>query len=117
MKKNDNTNYNIGGQIWVQKDGANFMGPGRIALLEYLSNGYSLSQTASILNMEYDIALKNIKAINKIAKEPLVITCNSDNYEITEYGQNIIKIYKQLKEEHSLFLEKLNETFKLKMKT
>ena len=111
MQNNDTIKYKIGGQLWVQKEGENFMGPGRIALLEQLSKGFSLKQTASTLNMEYDIALKNIKAINKTSNEPLVIEQENGKYKVTKHGVNIINIYKKLKEEHSLFLEKLNKTF------
>lgn len=90
--------YNIGGQIWVQKDGGNFMGPGRIKLLEKLIVNSNLKIAAQEANIDYDIALKNIKAINKIANEPLAIKQADENsYEITLYGKKIIDSYNKLK--------------------
>jgi molybdate transport system regulatory protein len=109
MEKNDKIDYKIGGQIWVQKDGKNFMGPGRISLLEFLSQGKSLNETAQLLNMSLETALSNINSINKIAKEPLLEITNSEYYHVTDYGIEIINTYKKLKEEHESFLEKLNK--------
>ncbi len=110
MKKN-NIEYKIGGQIWVQKNGENFLGPGRVALLEHLSNGLNLNETALLLNMEHDTAYKNIKSINKISEEPLIKELDNGTYEVTKYGIDIINVYKKLKEEHKIFLEKLNKQF------
>jgi len=115
MQKQENTDYRIGGQIWVQKKGDNFMGPGRVALLEKLSDGCSVSQAADSLGMDYTTAIKNIKAINEIAEQPLVINHNDEYFEVTKYGDEIIKLYSQLKEEHTVFLEKLNRTFEEKL--
>ncbi|RXK00373.1 hypothetical protein CRU98_04235 [Arcobacter sp. CECT 8986] len=104
--------YNIGGQIWVQKDGGNFMGPGRIKLLEKLIINSNLKIAAQEANIEYEIALKNINAINKIANEPLAIKqSNEDTYEITAYGKKIIESYNKLKKEHEKFLLEINKTF------
>ncbi|RXJ88131.1 winged helix-turn-helix domain-containing protein [Arcobacter sp. CECT 8985] len=104
--------YNIGGQIWVQKDKGNFMGPGRIKLLEKLIINSNLKIAAQDADIEYDIALKNIKAINKIANEPLAIEQeNQGTYIITEYGKKIIKSYNKLKKEHEELLIKINKTF------
>jgi len=115
MQKQENTDYRIGGQIWVQKKGENFMGPGRIALLEKLSEGYSITEAADVLGMDNTTAIKNIKAINEVAEQPLVINHNDEYFEVTKYGDEIIKLYSQLKEEHTVFLEKLNRTFEEKL--
>jgi molybdate transport system regulatory protein len=111
MEKKNKIDYKIGGQIWVQKDGKNFMGPGRVSLLEFLSQGKSLEETAQLLNMNVEIALNNINSINKIAKEPLLETTNNENYYVTDYGVEIINTYKKLKQQHETFLEKLNREF------
>ncbi|AXX92094.1 hypothetical protein CPU12_00665 [Malaciobacter molluscorum LMG 25693] len=104
--------YNIGGQIWVQKDGGNFMGPGRIKLLEKLIVNSNLKIAAQEANIDYDIALKNIKAINKIANEPLAIKQADENsYEITLYGKKIIDSYNKLKKEHEKLLLDINKRF------
>ncbi|WP_373072140.1 winged helix-turn-helix domain-containing protein [Sulfurimonas sp.] len=115
MQKQENTEYKIGGQIWVQKNAENFMGPGRVALLEKLSEGCSISRAAESLGMDYTTAVKNIIAINKVADKPLVINHNDEHFEVTRYGNEIIKVYLQLKEEHTVFLEKLNKTFEEKL--
>lgn len=105
--------YNIGGQIWVQKDGGNFMGPGRINLLEKLIDNSNLKVAAKEANINYDIALKNIISINKIANKPLAIEDKEDKniYTITNYGKKIIQTYKTLKKEHDEFLKVINEKF------
>lgn len=113
MENENKIDYKIGGQIWVQKDGQNFMGPGRVALLENLAKGLSLEETASNLNMSIDIAQKNIKAINEISKKPLVLKDKNGKYEVTKSGKNIIEIYNKLKEEHNKFLIELNNNFHL----
>ncbi len=104
-------NYNIGGQIWVQKNGGNFMGPGRINLLEKLIENPRLALACKEANMDYEIALKNLEAINKIAKEPLTTISDNEIYEVTKFGKKIIEIYKKLKEEHDLQLQELNRKF------
>ncbi len=103
--------YNIGGQIWVQKNGGNFMGPGRINLLENLIKNSQLILASKEANMDYEVALKNLESINKIAQEPLTIIKKNDIHEVTEFGKKIIKIYKKLKEEHDLQLKELNRKF------
>ncbi|AXH09509.1 hypothetical protein CP960_01565 [Malaciobacter halophilus] len=109
--------YNIGGQIWVQKDGGNFMGPGRINLLEKLIENNNLKVAAKKANIEYEVALKNIVSINKIANEPLAIkdSSNEQLYTITSYGKKIIQTYKELKKEHEQFLEQINIKFEKKL--
>lgn len=105
--------YNIGGQIWVQKDSGNFMGPGRINLLEKLIENNNLKVAAKEANIDYDIALKNIISINKIANKPLAIQ-NKENeniYTITNYGKKIIHSYRTLKKEHDEFLKVINKKF------
>ncbi|AXH14839.1 hypothetical protein [Malaciobacter mytili] len=104
-------NYNIGGQIWVQKNGGNFMGPGRINLLEKLIENPRLTLACKEANMDYEVALKNLESINKIAQEPLTTISDNETYEVTQFGKKIIKIYKKLKEEHDIQLQELNKRF------
>ena len=112
MKNNDNEfEYKIGGQIWVQKDGANFMGPGRAVLLEHLANGHTIYEAAELMEMEREVAVKNIEAINKIAKEPLTKTAAKECCEVTEYGKKIISMYKELRKKHNNILKELNCQF------
>ena len=115
MKNSENTNYKIGGQIWVQKDGENFMGPGRITMLEQLAEGYTLEEVALKMNMKLETAKNNINAINKAANEPLTLTKDKKHYEVTSYGIDIISKYKELKEEHNKMLEELNKKFSINL--
>lgn len=103
--------YNIGGQIWVQKNGENFMGPGRISLLENLIKFGKLQEACIASNMSLEVAKKNIEAVNNIAKEPLVIKNETEDYKVTLYGEKIIETYKELKTKHNQMLEDLNREF------
>jgi len=115
MNNNEETNYKIGGQIWVQKDGDNFMGPGRIAMLENLAEGYTLEEVAKKMNMKLETAKNNIDAINKTAQRPLTKTRDKNHYEVTRYGIDIISKYKELKKEHDKMLEELNKKFSINL--
>ncbi|QFR50315.1 hypothetical protein FJR48_11500 [Sulfurimonas lithotrophica] len=115
MNNNEDINYKIGGQIWVQKDGENFMGPGRITILELLAEGYTLEEVAIKMKMKLETAINNINAINKTAKRPLTLTKDKNHYEVTSYGIDIISKYKELKEEHDKMLEELNKKFSINL--
>ena len=63
---------NIDGRLWISKSEQNFLGKGRIELLEQIHLTGSISAAAKAMKMSYKAAWDAIDAINKLSDAPLV---------------------------------------------
>ncbi|MCD8490904.1 MAG: hypothetical protein LRY51_02860 [Geovibrio sp.] len=61
--------YTYGDRVWIDKDGKNFLGLGKIHFLELIKQHGSMSKAASILNMSYSKAWGIVDSMNTLAKK------------------------------------------------
>ncbi len=74
------------------------VGPGKIALLEHIGRGGSLSQAARDLNMSYRRAWQLLASLNTSFREPAVRTQKGGRggggAELTDFGRELIAAYR-----------------------
>jgi molybdate transport system regulatory protein len=74
------------------------VGPGKIALLEQIGRGGSLSQAARNLNMSYRRAWQLLESLNTTFREPVVLTQKGGRggggAVLTPFGQALIASYR-----------------------
>jgi molybdate transport system regulatory protein len=74
------------------------VGPGKIALLEQIGRGGSLSQAARDLRMSYRRAWQLLDSVNTIFREPVVLTQKGGRggggATLTPFGRALIESYR-----------------------
>ncbi|MCX6277233.1 MAG: LysR family transcriptional regulator [Bacteroidetes bacterium] len=60
------------GRIWLETEGENFIGTGRVELLEKIGELGSLRKAAIAMGMSYRKAYYAIKSVNRLSSSPLV---------------------------------------------
>lgn len=86
----------------VLPDGSR-LGPGKIALLEYIDAEGSLGRAAKRMNMSYRHAWLYMHQINEAFSDLAVLTPEGGHggrpAQLSEFGRNLIKQYRELEEE------------------
>lgn len=86
--------YKIKSRIWIEIDGAIFLGEGRVQLLKAIKKTGSLSKAAKFLGMSYNKAWNLVDAVNKKAEQPVVIKNTGGKggggTSITPHGEELI---------------------------
>lgn len=99
----------IQGRIWIKEKGKNFLGYGKIELLERIAKNGSISKAAKEMRMSYKAAWDCVDAMNKLSQEPLVLTIkggkNGGGAQITQKGQEMIEVFHQMREIHEQLLK------------
>jgi molybdate transport system regulatory protein len=76
------------------------LGPGKIALLEYIGSTGSLSQAARELGMSYRRAWLLLDDVNRMFAEPAATTSvggsGGGGAQLTDLGKAIIKVYREI---------------------
>ena len=68
----DKSGWKLRLRLWVYRDGAKVLGPGRIELLGYIERHGSISAAAKQMHMSYRRAWTLVRDMNECAGEPLV---------------------------------------------
>ncbi len=93
--------YKIKSKLWIEVNGKILLGEGRIQLLKAVQETGSLSAAAKSLSMSYKKAWKLMDAVNKGAKQPLLITstggAGGGGAELTPYGKQLITVFEEIK--------------------
>lgn len=104
------------GRLWVTKDNQNFLGRGRISLLEHIQKTGSIHAAAKEMKMSYKTAWDAIDAMNNLSDAPLVIRVSGGKggggTKLTPKGEEIIEAFHNLESKHKQFLELLNSEHK-----
>jgi molybdate transport system regulatory protein len=102
----------IDGRLWLSRADHNFLGKGRIELLEQIGRTGSISKAAKAMKMSYKAAWDSVDAMNNLAEKPLVERSTGGKggggTHLTAYAGELIKTYKVLQEEHERFLNNLS---------
>lgn len=87
-------NYKIKSRIWIEVDDKVLIGEGRVRLLKAIEQTGSLSKGAKTLGMSYKKAWKLVDAINKSAKDPVIVTSiggkDGGGTKLTPHGKALI---------------------------
>jgi molybdate transport system regulatory protein len=76
------------------------LGPGKVELLQHISETGSISEAARHMDMSYNRAWLLVRTMNRCFKEPLVLASRGgDSYggaELTKTGRQVLGLYQQL---------------------
>ncbi|MBD3789718.1 MAG: TOBE domain-containing protein [Campylobacterales bacterium] len=101
----------IDGRLWISKAKQNFLGKGRIELLEQIHHTGSISGAAKTMKMSYKAAWDTIDAINTLSEEPLVTRSTGGKggggTKLTPKGLEYITLYKEIEQAQNIFFEAL----------
>lgn len=96
-------------RLWVDIDGRNALGPGKIRLLEAIATSKSLSAAAKQLRMSYRLAWKHLRLIEEQTGIPVVEPRrggpDGGGTRLTPQGRALLEAYHNLRhevEEHLL---------------
>ena len=85
---------------WVFVDDVKFFGPGRLELLEHISETGSISKAATAMGLSYKKAWAMVDAMNTYGNSPYVITqkggSNGGGTVLTGAGKRVMEAYKSL---------------------
>jgi molybdate transport system regulatory protein len=99
----------ISGRIWIDSDGVNLAGSGKLNLLQKIKELGSLRKAANDMGMSYRHAWGQIDKMNKSSMKPLVVLKRGGKEggtaEITKFGEQILQSYKLLQVNFDEFLE------------
>ncbi|OJZ21719.1 MAG: transcriptional regulator [Thiobacillus sp. 65-29] len=96
------------GRFWLTLDGRNFLGRGRVELLQRIRETGSISRAAKAMKMSYKAAWDAVDAMNTAWDVPLVES-GPGGSRLTEDAERLIAAYLRAEARHAEFLLKLGE--------
>ena len=97
------------GRFWLTLDGKNFLGRGRVELLQRIRETGSISKAAKAMKMSYKAAWDAVDAMNAAWQTPLVASGPAGS-RLTEDAERLIAAYQQAEAQHAAFMGKLATT-------
>lgn len=101
----------LGGRLSVERDGHDFLGARRIALLRAIAETGSISAAARAIGMSYKAAWDAVDAMNNLAERPLVVSGTGGRHgggsRLTDYGQRQIAVFEVLEDEYLRMLARV----------
>ena len=94
------------GRFWLTLDGKNFLGRGRIELLQRIRETGSISKAAKAMKMSYKAAWDAVDAMNGAWQSPLVDSGPGGSC-LTADAERLIAAYQKAEARHAAFMEKL----------
>ncbi len=105
------------GNIWIKKDGKNFIGKGRVELLEKIGKTGSIAKAARDMGMSYKAAWDAVDIMNKLSSKPLVIKKSGGKdgggTTLTDSGRDTINKFKSIEAKNRKFLDKIKINIQL----
>ncbi len=103
----------IDGRFWLKKDGRNFLGSGRIELLEQIAKTGSIHAAAKAMKMSYKAAWDRVNAMNDIADRPIIEKTTGGRggggTVLTAHAYELIATFKRFAELHREFIDRFAE--------
>lgn len=103
----------IDGRFWLTHEGQNFLGSGRIELLERIDQTGSINAAAKEMKMSYKAAWERINGMNALADQPLIERLTGGRggggTKLTPYARELIATFKRFNELHRQFIDRFSE--------
>jgi molybdate transport system regulatory protein len=97
------------GRFWLTLDGKNFLGRGRVELLQRIRETGSISKAAKAMKMSYKAAWDAVDAMNAAWQSPLVDSGPAGS-RLTEDAERLIVTYQRAEAQHGAFMATLMES-------
>ena len=94
------------GRFWLTLDGRNFLGRGRVELLQRIRETGSISRAAKSMKMSYKAAWDTVDAMNAAWQTPLVDS-GPGGSRLTEEAEQLIAAFQKAEARHTAFMLKL----------
>ena len=107
------TQLRADGRFWLTLDGKNFMGRGRVELLQRIRETGSISKAAKAMKMSYKAAWDAVDAMNAAWQSPLVESGPAGS-RLSEDAERLITAYQHAETQHTAFMANLAKSLTLK---
>ena len=97
------------GRFWLTLDEINFLGRGRVELLQRIAEMGSISKAAKAMKMSYKAAWDAVDAMNRAWGTPLVKS-NPAGSVITEDGKRLMATFVAAETQYRAFMTTLTKT-------
>ena len=97
------------GRFWLTLDGKNFLGRGRVELLQRIRETGSISKAAKDMKMSYKAAWDAVDAMNAAWQSPLVESGPSGS-GLTADAEKLIAAFQRAEAQHARFMSKLGSS-------
>ena len=104
-----NTQLRAAGRFWLTLDCKNFLGRGRVELLQRIRETGSISKAAKAMKMSYKAAWDAVDAMNTAWDTPLVESGPAGS-RLTPDAERLIAAYQQAEARHAAFMLKLAQS-------
>ncbi|MDP2031151.1 MAG: LysR family transcriptional regulator [Thiobacillus sp.] len=94
------------GRFWLTLGGKNFLGRGRVELLQRIRETGSISKAAKAMKMSYKAAWDAVDAMNSAWQLPLVDSGPAGS-RLTEDAEQLIAAFQLAEAQHAAFMQQL----------
>jgi len=94
------------GRFWLTLDGKNFLGRGRVELLQRIRETGSISKAAKSMRMSYKAAWDAVDAMNA-AWGVVLVESGPSGSRLTADAEQLIAAYQKAEAQHTAFMEHL----------
>ena len=91
------------GRFWFTLEGKNFLGRGRVELLQRIAETGSISQAARAMKMSYKAAWDAVGAMNSAWGSALVLS-HPGGSSLSADAESLIAAYRQAEQQHAEFM-------------
>jgi molybdate transport system regulatory protein len=103
-----NSQLKADGRFWLTLNGKNFLGRGRVELLQRIRETGSISKAAKAMKMSYKAAWDAVDSMNASWQSPLVESGPAGS-RLTEDGERLIELFQKAEARHAAFMLKLTD--------
>lgn len=96
------------GRFWLTLDGCNFLGRGRVELLQRIRETGSISKAAKAMKMSYKAAWDAVDGMNGAWGSALVESGPSGS-RLTEDAEKLIAAFQKAEAHHTAFMQTLTD--------